>query len=224
MTETTKKSEFKYVKLYSLDYMKVIDLGFKIPKKAICFYVFAGDVANAEPDKEIPIYTDTGRCIGKSVISDVMYLTDGRSIDNSGRVFYIASKSFLSASGRENDESVITKSVTYACEGNPEHTVTPDNDEVDNASGGSVSYYTVHIDKPFNPNLNPCTVEFEDIAYALKLNPMEYNIMKDLWRNANARNNNNGKPGNTQLRTYQKATHYSKLLLISEERNQNETV
>lgn len=84
-------------------------------------------------------------------------------------------------------------------------------------SGGSVNYYRVTIDKPLSDDLKPCIVEFEDIALALGLEPMEYNIMKELWRTANARTNGLRKKGHNTKYGREKVLHYAKLLHKLEE-------
>ena len=54
-------------------------------------------------------------------------------------------------------------------------------------SGGSVSYYSVDIRSPTNPDQEPYTAEANDIFEELELTYAEANIMKELWRTAAAR-------------------------------------
>lgn len=55
-------------------------------------------------------------------------------------------------------------------------------------TGGSVSYYTVHIKSPTTPGRAPYDAECNDVIEALGMNFAEGNAFKALWRRAAARN------------------------------------
>lgn len=61
-------------------------------------------------------------------------------------------------------------------------------------TGGSSDYYKVKVEKPTSEGVEPYTAECNDIIEALELNFAEGNILKALWRRANARKGN-GKSG-----------------------------
>lgn len=61
-------------------------------------------------------------------------------------------------------------------------------------TGGSSDYYKVKVEKPTSEGVEPYTAECNDIIEALELNFAEGNILKALWRRANARKGN-GKEG-----------------------------
>ena len=48
-------------------------------------------------------------------------------------------------------------------------------------TGGSVSYYSVHVARPTTGNI-PYTVECNDVIEALGMNFAEGNVLKALWR------------------------------------------
>lgn len=54
-------------------------------------------------------------------------------------------------------------------------------------TGGSVSYYTVHIANPTTPGREPYDAECNDIIEALNMNYAEGNAFKAIWRRAAAR-------------------------------------
>ncbi|MFA9288187.1 hypothetical protein ACCQ08_25690 [Comamonas sp. SY3] len=58
--------------------------------------------------------------------------------------------------------------------------------EIREYSGGSVSYYKVHVDKPTSGG-NAYAAECNDIIEALEMNYAEGNAFKALWRRAAAR-------------------------------------
>ena len=83
--------------------------------------------------------------------------------------------------------------------------------------GGLVNYYLVEVKFPQrNAQQAPYTAECEDIIHALNLTFDEANIFKEIWRSANARQNN-GKPGHNPLYGAQKMLHYSKRILRHKE-------
>ena len=84
----------------------------------------------------------------------------------------------------------------------PEETANP-------ATGGSVNYYTIVVD-PLNKAAY--TAECGDIIDALQLTFSEANIVKEIWRTANARLGN-GKPGNTEKRAAEKIAYYANRIL-----------
>lgn len=83
---------------------------------------------------------------------------------------------------------------------------------MDNSSGGFTNYYLVMVDSPQRLEQVPYQAECEDIIEALQLNFDEGNIFKEIWRSANARKGN-GKPGNTELRSAEKISHYANRIL-----------
>lgn len=74
-------------------------------------------------------------------------------------------------------------------------------------TGGSVNYYTIKV--------KGHPVECNDVSDALQLTPNEFNILKEIWRTANARLDN-GKPGNTALRGAEKVAYYANRILEAE--------
>ena len=62
------------------------------------------------------------------------------------------------------------------------------NDKETEYSGGSVSYYTVHIANPTTKGRDPYDAECNDIIEALHMNYAEGNAFKALWRRAAAQN------------------------------------
>lgn len=54
-------------------------------------------------------------------------------------------------------------------------------------TGGSVSYYTVHIANPTTACRDPYVAECNDIIEALDMNYAEGNAFKAIWRRAAAR-------------------------------------
>ena len=54
-------------------------------------------------------------------------------------------------------------------------------------TGGSSSYYSVHIDDPTTETSQPYTAECNDIIEALDMNYAEGNVLKALWRRCAAR-------------------------------------
>lgn len=69
--------------------------------------------------------------------------------------------------------------------GNPEYT------------GGSVSYYTVHVAHPTTHDRAPYDAECNDIIEALGMNYAEGNAFKAIWRSCAARNLGLAKKGYT---------------------------
>lgn len=61
-------------------------------------------------------------------------------------------------------------------------------------TGGSSDYYKVKVSSPTTPDTEPYVAECNDVIEALGLNYAEGNILKALWRRANARQGN-GKQG-----------------------------
>lgn len=54
-------------------------------------------------------------------------------------------------------------------------------------TGGSVSYYTVRVDHPTNPERDQYEAECNDVIEALKMNYAEGNAFKAIWRKCAAR-------------------------------------
>lgn len=74
-------------------------------------------------------------------------------------------------------------------------------------TGGGVNYYTVKV--------KGHPVECNDVSDALRLTPNEFNIVKEIWRTANARLGN-GKPGHTALYGAEKVAYYANRILGAE--------
>lgn len=75
-------------------------------------------------------------------------------------------------------------------------------------TGGFSNYYLVNVENPQRAEQPPYQAECEDIIEALGLNFDEGNIIKEIWRSANARKNN-GKPNHKALYGAEKLVHYS---------------
>lgn len=54
-------------------------------------------------------------------------------------------------------------------------------------TGGSVSYYTIHVEHPTTEGRPPYTAECNDIIEALNMNYAEGNAFKAIWRSCAAR-------------------------------------
>lgn len=80
-----------------------------------------------------------------------------------------------------------------------------------NLTGGSSSYYKVHINNPTTLPA-PYDAECNDIIEALQMNFTEGNIFKAIWRMAASRIGN-GKPGNTYLYDAEKVQFFADRLL-----------
>lgn len=78
--------------------------------------------------------------------------------------------------------------------------------------GGRTNYYLVYVKHPQREEQPPYQAECEDIIEALGLTFNEANIFKEIWRSANARQQN-GKPGHNALYGAQKMVHYAKRIL-----------
>lgn len=74
---------------------------------------------------------------------------------------------------------------------------------LNNKSGGSCNYYRVDVKRPYTLS-TPYQAECNDIATALGLTQNEFNAFKEIWRTANGRTNNNGKPDNNAQRAAEK--------------------
>lgn len=62
-------------------------------------------------------------------------------------------------------------------------------------TGGSVSYYSVKVERPTSPDAKPYTAECHDIIEALGMNYAEGNAFKAIWRSCAARNLGKSKLG-----------------------------
>jgi hypothetical protein len=78
--------------------------------------------------------------------------------------------------------------------------------------GGRTNYYLVEVKHPQREDQPPYRAECEDLIEALGLTFNEANIFKEIWRSANARQNN-GKPGHDALYGAQKMVHYANRIL-----------
>ena len=79
-------------------------------------------------------------------------------------------------------------------------------------SGLLNNYYLCHVTYPQRPEQIPYVAECEDISEALELTPDEFNIFKEIWRTARARQGTK-KKGHTELRAAEKCVHYSGRIL-----------
>ena len=82
-----------------------------------------------------------------------------------------------------------------------------DNEEVV-LSGGSTNYYKVHVAKPTTLP-ESYDIECNDLIEALRLNPQESNILKEIFRTANERTHGNGKAGNGPKRAAEKVLFFA---------------
>ena len=78
-------------------------------------------------------------------------------------------------------------------------------------TGGSSSYYKVHVKSPTTLSA-PYYAECNDIIEALQMNFAEGNIFKAIWRMAASRAGN-GKPGTTYKYDSEKVEFFAKRLL-----------
>jgi hypothetical protein len=62
-------------------------------------------------------------------------------------------------------------------------------------TGGSVSYYSISVDNPTDPDKAPYVAECNDIIEALGMNYAEGNAFKAIWRSCAARKLGNAKKG-----------------------------
>lgn len=75
-------------------------------------------------------------------------------------------------------------------------------------SGGSCDYYNVDITHPTTVK-SPYTASCNDVIEALQLSSAESNIYKEIWRTANGRAHNNGKPDNDPIRAAEKVLFFA---------------
>ena len=84
-------------------------------------------------------------------------------------------------------------------------------------TGGSVSYYTVHIAKPTTEGVKPYNAECNDIIEALNMNYAEGNAFKALWRRCAARKGKAKKGYTDGLYDAQKVVFFGQRLVAQEE-------
>ncbi|AZU97876.1 hypothetical protein [Vibrio phage LP.1] len=75
-------------------------------------------------------------------------------------------------------------------------------------SGGSCNYYIVEVKHPTTAP-EPYSAECNDIIESLGLTFAEANIYKEIWRTANGRTHNNGKPDNDPKRAAEKVLFFA---------------
>lgn len=92
----------------------------------------------------------------------------------------------------------------------------PDGDEPE-YTGGSVSYYTVRIEKPTTEGVEPYNAECNDIIEALNMNYAEGNAFKALWRRCAARKGKAKKGYTDGLYDAQKVVFFGQRLVAQEE-------
>lgn len=80
-------------------------------------------------------------------------------------------------------------------------------------TGGSSSYYTVHIPTPTTPYKLPYVAECNDIVEELDMTPAECNVFKAIWRGAAARQGKK-KKGNNAVYDAEKAVFFSARMLV----------
>lgn len=82
-------------------------------------------------------------------------------------------------------------------------------------TGGSVSYYSVHVANPTTPEREPYDAECNDIIEALGMNYAEGNAFKAIWRRAAARNLGKTKAGYRDgLYDAEKAEFFARRLVV----------
>lgn len=81
-------------------------------------------------------------------------------------------------------------------------------------TGGKVNYYSVDVGYPSNGE-RAYVAECGDIIDTLKLTFNEANIVKEIWRTANARLGNS-KPGHSALYGAEKVAYYANRILEAE--------
>ena len=84
-------------------------------------------------------------------------------------------------------------------------------------TGGSVSYYTVHIANPTTEGVEPYDAECNDIIEALGMNYAEGNAFKAIWRRAAARTGKVKKGYTDGLYDAQKVVFFGERMVIQEE-------
>lgn len=99
----------------------------------------------------------------------------------------------------------------------PAQTLAENQDE--EYTGGSVSYYTVHIDKPTTEGVDPYDAECNDIIEALEMNYAEGNAFKAIWRRCAARKGKAKKGYTDGLYDAQKVVFFGQRLVAQEEAN-----
>ena len=81
-------------------------------------------------------------------------------------------------------------------------------------TGGSSSYYTIHITKPTTPDNPPYVAECNDIIEALGMTFAEGNNFKATWRTAAARQGKK-KKGNNAVYDAEKCVFFSDRILVA---------
>lgn len=84
-------------------------------------------------------------------------------------------------------------------------------------TGGSVSYYTVHIEKPTTEGVDPYDAECNDIIEALDMNYAEGNAFKAIWRRCAARKGKAKKGYTDGLYDAQKVVFFGQRMVAQEE-------
>lgn len=81
------------------------------------------------------------------------------------------------------------------------------------SSGGSCDYYKVLVEHPTTQGVDAYLAECNDIVEALQLTPAEFNIFKEIWRGAAARQGRE-KAGHTAVRGAEKCVFFSQRMLV----------
>jgi hypothetical protein len=89
-------------------------------------------------------------------------------------------------------------------------------------TGGSVSYYTVRIENPTTPGVEPYDAECNDIIEALGMNYAEGNAFKAIWRRAAARKGKVKKGYTDGLYDAEKVVFFGERLVVQEKANASE--
>lgn len=86
-------------------------------------------------------------------------------------------------------------------------------------TGGSVSYYTVAVERPTTEGRLPYLAECNDIIEALGLDYAEGNILKAVWRRAAARKGSAKKGYDEGLYDAEKIVFFGERLVAAEKAN-----
>lgn len=84
-------------------------------------------------------------------------------------------------------------------------------------TGGSSSYYTIHIPFPTTQYALPYTAECNDLIETLGMTPAEANVFKAIWRGAAARQGKK-KKGNNAVYDAEKCVFFSGRMLVAAKR------
>lgn len=89
-------------------------------------------------------------------------------------------------------------------------------------TGGSVSYYTVRVENPTTPGVDPYDAECNDIIEALDMNYAEGNAFKAIWRRAAARKGLKKKGYTDGLYDAEKVVFFGQRMVVQEKADASE--